>query len=206
MPAAPAASDYRALLEDLMADAMAVSRLARIRASSEADAPTPEARADAAISARIVLDLATAQERAARSVRRAILLVRRLDDPAAAKSPEARAAARKRIIREVEDAIERHTLRPTDAECLHAELQDRLDSPDLDDDIANLSTPEIIADICRDLGLASAALPGPRPWKRRTPDDVAQLCARAANSPAPHSQPAQDLERVFRLSAIPNGA
>ena len=205
----PPKADYRALLDGVMAHAMAVSRLAAIRATSEAEAPPPETRADAAISARIVLDLSHAQENAARGIRRAILLVRSLDDPAA-KSPQNRIAARKHIIRDVENAIQRHAPRPTDAACLQAELLDRLDSPDLDDDIDNLPIPEIITNICRDFGLAETR-PGGRPWKRRTPDDIALLCARAARLPAtapdqPPSEPGGEPERFFRLVAAPNSA
>ena len=217
-PTDPAESDYRALLDDLMADAKSISRLAALRATQESETPPPETRADAAISARIVLDLSTAQENAARGIRRAILLVRNLDDPAA-KSPQNRIAARKHIIRDVENAIQRHAPRPTDAACLQAELLDRLDSPDLDDDIDNLPIPEIITNICRDFGLAETR-PGGRPWKRRTPEDIALLCARAARPPSapqaapppsaapanPPSDRAEDPERVFRLVATPNPA
>jgi len=53
-----------------------------------------------------------------------------------------------------------------------------MDAPDLDRDIANRPIDDIIKDILRDLGLA--ALPGTRPWKRRTPADIEQLNARAA--------------------------
>ena len=94
-----------------------------------------------------------------------------------------RTAARKRILRAVEDTLGRQdyddSYRNCDpTEALHAELLDRMDAPDLDRDIESRPIDDIIKDILRDLGLA--ALPGTRPWKRRTPADIALLNARAA--------------------------
>jgi hypothetical protein len=104
----------------------------------------------------------------------------RRTDRARRRAPRA-TPRRRRIIRDVEDTIQR-TTGPAEAETLHAELLDRLDAPDLDDDIENRPIGDVIADICRDLGLA--ALPGTHPWKRRTTEDLATLCARAAVSRA----------------------
>ena len=64
------------------------------------------------------------------------------------------------------------------AEALTAELHERLDGPDLDSDITSRPIADIVAELCRDLGIAPPA--GPHPWKRRTPADIAALCARAA--------------------------
>ena len=134
---------------------------------------------------------ATAFDHVSRSVRRTILLSRRLDEPASAQLGSAqpqqhRAAARKRLIRDVEDTIARTTRGP-ESEQLQAEFQDRLDSPDLEDEIGTRPVAEIIADICRDLGIATP--PGmPRVWKRRTPNDLANLVARAAH-PTPKIGP-----------------
>ena len=61
---------------------------------------------------------------------------------------------------------------------LEAELRERMDAPDLEDDIAGRSVADIVADICRDLGIAAS--PGSHPWKRRTPGDLTELFARAA--------------------------
>ncbi len=140
-------------------------------------------------------DLTASFDRMARAVRRSIALARTLAEPIALASDPAqhRAGVRKRIIREVEDAIQRASdnaefsdaERP-DAESLRAELRDRLDAPDLDDDITTRPVAEIITEIRRDLGLAS--LPGDHPWKRRTPEDIQQLCARAA-APSRTRQP-----------------
>jgi hypothetical protein len=124
-------------------------------------------------------------DRIARAIRRTVTLLHKLpelarkaNEPAKAahKHPD-RVAARKRIIRDVEDTIQR-TKKDDEAEHLHAELHDRLDSPDLDDDIDHRPVDQIIADICRDLGIAHSA--GTHPWKRRTPADILALAARAA--------------------------
>ncbi len=125
-------------------------------------------------------DPIVAYERVTRALRRNITLAQKLHEPP--KAPSApqhrdRTAARKRIIRDVEDTIQR-TTKDAEAERLHAEFLDRLDGPDLDDDIDHLPIDEIIKDICRDLGIAHA--PGTHPWKRRTPADIAILAARAA--------------------------
>ena len=103
---------------------------------------------------------------------------RRPPDPA-----HHRAAARKRIIREVEDAIQRR--QPdgdTDEACLHAELHDRLDSPDLD---RRHRQPPHTRHHRRNLPRPRPRrpLPGTDPWKRRTPADIRMLCTRAAPPP-----------------------
>ncbi len=132
-------------------------------------------------------DLAAAFDSISRTVRRCIMLAQSLDTPKRharhpAPAPD-RTAARKRILRAVEDTLGRQdyddSYRVCDpTEALHAELLDRMDAPDLDKDIATRPIDDIIKDILRDLGLA--ALPGTRPWKRRTPSDIAELNARAA--------------------------
>jgi hypothetical protein len=136
-------------------------------------------------------DLAAAFDSISRTVRRCIMLAQNLDAPRKPARPPApshtaapdRTAARKRILRAVEDTLGRQdyddSYRVCDpTEALHAELLDRMDAPDLDRDIESRPIDDIIKDILRDLGLA--ALPGTRPWKRRTPADIALLNARAA--------------------------
>jgi hypothetical protein len=130
-----------------------------------------------------------AYDRVTRAIRRTVTLLHKLPElarkaneppkPSAAPKAERRTAARKRIIRDVEDTIQR-TTKDDEAERLHAEFLDRLDSPDLDDEIDDRPVDQIIADICRDLGLAHS--PGTHPWKRRTPADIAILAARAATT------------------------
>ena len=115
-------------------------------------------------------------DRVSRTVRRTVLLSRRLTaDPAHGRT----AAARREIIRKVEDAITR-----ADKPALHAELHERLDAPELDDEIGNKPVADIIADIIHDLGLDR--LPGtPTPWCRRTPAEIRTLHARAARTRLP---------------------
>ena len=173
---------------------------------SPAPQPAPPPAPDALIPDPLV-STAAAFDRIARAVRRSIALARSLADPVPpARDPaQHRAAARKRILREVEDAIQRTApasgqtapshaapngsdadasdAADDSAEALTAELHDRLDAPDLDDDISRRPIADIITEICRDLGLA--ALSGAHPWKRRTPKDLEQLHARAAAPSSP---------------------
>jgi hypothetical protein len=115
-------------------------------------------------------------ERVARAVRRTVLLHDKVTDPNKKPLAAHRVAARRKIIRDVEDAI--HSAAPEDEqETLHAELMERLDRPELDDEIAQRSIGDIVTDINHDLGIAG--LYGSHPWKRRIPHDVALLNARA---------------------------
>ncbi len=129
-----------------------------------------------------LIKIAADFDRVASAVRRSIMLAQSLDQPVQpAHGPaQHRPAASKRIVRAVEEAIQGPADNPDcdDPETLHAELLDRMDAPDLDDEIADRPVPDIIKDIRRDLGLA--ALPGTRPRKRRTAADIAGLHARAA--------------------------
>ena len=125
----------------------------------------------------------TAFDGVTRSIRRCAWLAHHLTDQA--KTID-RVVARKQIIRTVEDTIQRHAEEP-EADTLREELMDRLDTPDLEDEIGNRPIDEIIIDIVRDLGLAAAA--GNHPWQRRTPEDVAILCARAAQPIPPQAEP-----------------
>jgi hypothetical protein len=135
-----------------------------------------------------IAEASKAYDRTTRNIRRCVLLFHKLAEPIPATN---RVAARKRIIRAVEDAIQRETDTP-DSESLHGELLDRLDTLDLEDEIGDRPVEDIIADIIRDLGLAARA--GSHPWKRRTPQDVADLTARAAQ-PVPSPRAAAPCHR-----------
>ena len=169
---------YRAILHDLIDMGASLARQVHRQATAEPATPATDHT-----------DHTIAFDRIARTVRRTIVLARILDQPLAArKQPSAtiarHQAARKRVLREVEDTIQRTASGPR-ARALHEELLDRLDRPDLAsdllDDIGHLPVEQIIADICRDLGLANAG--GAHPWKRRTPDDILLLNTRAAGQP-----------------------
>ncbi len=188
------AHGYHQVLHDLINMGTDLARLLHGQAAAQAaqqaaqqatGQPAPPPAPDALIS------IAAAFDRIARAVRRSIALARSLDAIQPANDPaQHRAAARKRILRAVEDSIQRTAQDDgpgsAEAEALAAELHDRLDAPDLDDDIGSRPVADIITEICRDLGLA--ALPGTTPWKRRTPADIEQLCARAAAASRPRPQ------------------
>ena len=200
-PHAANAQYYRHALHGLVDMGTDLARLLHAQAVAQAGAapitqPAPHAAAPAPqaegaqpaptpSTPTALVSLAAAFDQVARAVRRCIALARSLD--AAPPDPTRhRTAARKRILREVEDTIQRTHNEGDAAERLNAELRERLDAPDLDGDIANRPVADIIQDICRDLGLGAA--PGTRPFKRRTPADLARLHARAA-APTSASHP-----------------
>ncbi len=208
---------HGAALDDLIHMGTGIARFlhdqAAAQAAQQAAAPTPQAGAHPAPQAvaaqpapaqspDALTNTAAAFDDISRTVRRCIMLAQSLDtpkQPTRTPAPD-RTAARKRILRAVEDTLGRQdyddSYRVCDpTEALHAELLDRMDAPDLDRDIESRPIDDIIKDILRDLGLA--ALPGTRPWKRRTPADIAELNARAAapSRPAgttPHEPGPQD--------------
>ena len=210
---APDPHGYRDTLHTLIGFGANVARLLHDQAVQQAATPAQPASNPAqpppppqpAPPPNPLIAIAAAFDGASRNVRRCIALARSLDRPAPNPSPT-RTAARKRILRAVEDAIHRATPGPdgpntdsrADADVLRAERQaellDRLDGPDLDEDLTHRPIPDIIADLCRDLGLA--AQPG-QPWPRRTPADIALLRARAGSPPgtrhpgAPQPTPTQ---------------
>ncbi len=194
-PHATDAQAYIQILQDLITMGADLARLVHHQATAHAQAPQPATQPPAPIpSPEPLISLTTAFDRIARAIRRSITLAHALAHPIqpAPNPAQPRAAARRRILREVEDTIHRaaNDAAPPDAgrtTDLTAELYDRLDTPDLDDDLAARPIPDIITEICRDLGLA--ARPGPNPWKRRTPADIQHLCARAA-APQPAAAPA----------------
>ncbi len=150
-----------------MAHAVAQEMQRRVTAPQDAPAEDPPLAAAAAF------------DRACRNIRQTVMLV---EDFGKGKTPRSRAgehriAARKRIIREVEDVIQRSASGPR-SERLYRELRERLELPDLEEELEHRQVAEIVTDLCRDLGIAHAE--GTHPWKRRTPADIVALCARAA--------------------------
>ncbi len=173
---------YRGVLHELVEMAADIARAVHRQATAEQSAEHgPESAGQPAASPAPAADPTIAFDRIARTLRRTIALARKLAEPAplstAQGARQRRLSARKQIIRAVEDTIQRQADGP-EAEGLHAELYERLDDPDLDDDLDQLSIADIIAAICRDLGIEH--FPGTHPWKRRTPQDVRDLRARAA--------------------------
>ncbi len=137
---------------------------------------------------------AKAFERVALAVRRTVLLFQHLK--ATLVAPERRELqARKEIIREVEDAIEIKA-DPADADALRVELVERLESLDFADDLAHRSPADLIRELCSDLGLVTNFSGRPL-HRRRTPDDIAILCAQAAaHTRRPPPDPASGAARL----------
>ncbi len=121
-------------------------------------------------------EMAALYDRVSRSVRRSIALRHHFDQ--APSRTQQRTAGRRKIIRTVEDAIDLRAETPEQAERLTAELHERLDVPELEEEICSRPVEEIILDIGHDLGF-DRVLPLFH-HKRRTPGEVAELCARAS--------------------------
>jgi hypothetical protein len=173
----------RRVLMDLMDMAHGVARVMHRHVTAPAEAAAQAAPAsEPPVPAIPPLAAAASFDRASRNIRQTVILVGQVGRP---KTPAARPglhriAARKRIIREVEDVIQRTAHGPR-AERLYAELAERLDAPDLEEELDTRQVAEIVTDLCRDLGLAHTE--GNHPWKRRTPADIAALRALAVRPP-----------------------
>ncbi|MGI4953973.1 MAG: hypothetical protein ACRYGM_19400 [Janthinobacterium lividum] len=175
---------HQAALDELIALGLDLARHIHAKATEQTAQPAdPGAEPPRAPS----LDQAsTAFDRVARTVRRAILLAARLNRPAAPEpqpDPRPRIAARRRIIRGMEDAIGREA-EGDHARALQAEFYERLDAPEAEEDLATRPVAEIIEEFRRDLGIAGIA-GFPTPWNRRTPAEIAALNDRAATPPKP---------------------
>ncbi len=171
---------YRRILHELIAYGADVAKalhgevLAKAQARDAAVPPAGGAPDEAAPRAETVAEVAEAFERVSRGVRRAVALARRLDEPVAAR-PD-RAVARQAVIRGVEDRIRwAASLKPVDTEGVEAEFAERMDLPDMEDQIGTRPVAEIVDEICHDLGLSSGA-----GHKRRRPVDIEALWARAS--------------------------
>ena len=182
LPATPEEDDayYRAVLLDL------IDRGADLARRIHENATLAEATPENSLNIGSIVDPTAAFDRITRAVRRTIALARNIAKGPAAR--QERTGARQKLIRGVEDAIHRKR-RESDAESLHAELRERLEDPELEFDLHGRPTQEIIEEICRDLGIAVQP-GGTDMWKRRTPQDISALRARAAQPHAPRPPPA----------------
>ena len=123
-------------------------------------------------------EASVAFERIAKAVRRTVRMVRWLEQPVAVRA-DGRARARKQIIRAVEDGIDREAAGDA-ADTLHVEMLERLDSLELDEDVAGRPVAEIVREILADLGVGPGE--GMRP-RRRGAEALAVMQARAAAAP-----------------------
>lgn len=178
---------YDQVLRDLVVMATDIARVIHVQimttqqAATAAVQPAPSAANDQ------FPDPTLAFDRIGRTIRRTILLVKKLptlgSERGRTPTPEdptlRRIATRKRIIRHVEDVIQRNA-GPLELETLQTEFRERLDSPDLEDDIDHRPIQDIVADICRDLRVLIPYAPN---YKRRTPAQVEALRAQAAAIP-----------------------
>ena len=124
--------------------------------------------------------LAKTYERTGRGIRRTIAFCHHLAKPA--RDPAKHAAARRQVIRAVEDAIERSETR-ADPESLRSELYERLETTEFDEDLDHLTPDQAVEHILQDFGLANT--PFYPPFPRRTPAQIATLAARAAGQSVP---------------------
>jgi hypothetical protein len=169
------ALQFRNNLLELVDLGMELARITVQQAKARVEAANAEP--DAAPSA----ELNASYANVTRSIRRSMLLAQKFTEPAKAPAAEdaaqKRIAVRKQIIRRVEDCIHREA-KAAEAGDLHAELIERIEAPEFDDEIAQRPVEEIITEIRADLGLGAAE--GRNQRKRRTPQDIAILYERAA--------------------------
>ena len=173
---------YDQVLRDLVDMATDIARIIHTQITTRQQAATAALPSTPTPANDQFPDPTLAFDRISRCIRRTILLAKKL--PGLGKEPQAdntlrRIATRKRILRKVEDVIQRNA-KPQELDSLQAELRERLDSPDLEDDIDHRPLPDIVADICRDLRVA---IPYANNYKRRTPAHVADLRDQAAALP-----------------------
>ena len=120
-------------------------------------------------------------------MRRNITLIRHLDDPVANRDPShpppaPQTASPPASASSARSRTSSSARTPTTRRGLAAELQERLEQPELVDDIDRRPVPEIIADICRDLGLAGLA-------QASSPGSAAPPPTSPTSAPAPPSSP-----------------
>ncbi len=209
VPSAEDAAYYRRVLHELIDMGLDMARLVHGAAKAQVTEAAVEVEAGPGVA-----DGSVAFDRLARAVRRTVALARRLDEPVR-RAPDGaprRLAARRQILRAVEDVIQREAVDQDEEDGLNGELYERLDAPELDDELDCRPVAEIVADICRDLGIAE--LSGSGRWKRRFPAEVAALCARAARATRPGvpgslvvpkvGAGGEAVERFFRIVASPD--
>jgi hypothetical protein len=126
--------------------------------------------------------IAAAFARVSRAIRLTILLAERLERGLArgGVSDDRRTMGRRQMAREAEDAIEPE---PGERAERLTEALDRLESLDVEDELADRPPEEVIAEICRLLGLDPARLPLRPPLRDAPLQDGARPTADSEASP-----------------------
>ena len=179
---------YRQVLHQLIDAGADLALMVHAQAKAQVDAAGAVATgggAEPVLPETVLTEAAGSFDRLSRCVRRTIALAQRVSEPVMITATMAgmgagahRVVARRQILRDVEDTIRRVAADLESETGLNAEAHERLDDPELDIEIDTRSVPEIVQEIRRDLGLEGTS--GGRPWKRRMPEDVRVLYARAA--------------------------
>jgi len=140
-----------------VAEGVFATSLAEAIAADEAAVAAAEARQSALARAETI---AAAFARVSRAIRMTVWLAERLDRGWARRglSDDRHAMARRQIARGVIDAIGREAAGER-AERLTETLSDRLESLDVEYELANRPVDEVIRQICRDLGLDTVPEP-----------------------------------------------
>jgi len=141
---------HREVLNELIAMGNDLARMIHGQAKDQAAARYPDEG---------VADVTVAFERVCLTIRRTVLLARKVAEALPVRAAERRAAVRQQIARAVEDSI-RKQASGDEAARLRCELGDRLERAELVDAIDSRPVLEIIAEIRRDLGVAGAEMDG----------------------------------------------
>jgi hypothetical protein len=162
---------FRHILIELVNKGAEICRVIVQQVKAEAEAKDPAAEPAPDYTLRFC--------RVSRSIRQSMMYCQQLtgSSPQADAAGPRRVAARKQVIRAVEDAIHRDA--PADeVETLRSELAERMEGPEFDDDLDGRPIEEIVNAIRADLGIRGRA--SAEQWPRRMPEDILVLSDRAA--------------------------
>ena len=146
--------------------------------------------------------LSHAFERIARAVRRSVALSRRLEQgwPPPRGADTSRAMLIRQVARGVAEVIRAHTHGRDEeaAERLFADLADRLDDPEFERLLTDQPVAEVIALLCREMGLPAPRWPGPGWPDPGWPDPGVRDPGLRGNTPDGLPQP-KELDGARRL-------
>ena len=147
------AAFYRAVLHEVIEIGVDVSRMLRGQALALAEAADQSGvdAAEAGVQAREAARIAGAYDRVARAIRRSIAQARRLDEPVAVRG--AGGGVRAPVARPLSELSDEEL----DALLEATEAAEAAEAAERDDTLLDRPIEQVVAAICRDLGLASAA-------------------------------------------------